>query len=99
MDRIEDVLKTGCRFGYADGSSLPAPYEVQSVCGRLLDAWAVWRGRAVAIQWPHHRHRASTPPWVAAGLPSEPSRKTDEAEPPLDSHALGDLDLLKKPAR
>ena len=57
MERIEDLLASGCYVGYK-GYSIPGlPVPMYGLKWRLIDVWLVLTGRAVAVQWPHHRDR------------------------------------------
>lgn len=49
---------------YGDGKWVPSrPYGgfVPARFGRLRDAWAVFRGRAEAVQWPDQRAQEGSP--------------------------------------
>lgn len=54
MERIEDLLD--CQTQIVDGRWIPSlPIQPSWIMRRLRDAWAVWRMRATAVQWPHQR--------------------------------------------
>lgn len=52
---IEDVLEADVTFGCPKSRRyLPAiPLKLRFT--RTKDAWAVFMGRAEAVQWPHHK--------------------------------------------
>lgn len=66
MERIEDLAHPESpKASYRDVETggqryaevwLPAlPLPLFTLRSRLDDAWAVWTGRATAVQWPHQR--------------------------------------------
>jgi hypothetical protein len=70
MERIEDLVHPdapqaqyrgvethGRRYATVWLPSLPLP--MFGLRYRLADAWAVFKGRATAVQWPHQREGAA----------------------------------------
>ena len=59
MERIEDLMCSGVQAHYktTEGEGWLPSLSIQPtfITYRLRDAWAVFTGRATAIQWPHQR--------------------------------------------
>lgn len=84
MERIEDLAHPheGCLTEYREldvrgvrhaSIWLPAlPIQPTFLRSRLLDAWAVWKGKATAVQWPHQRDVC-----YRCTLPGQPCGKCD----------------------
>jgi hypothetical protein len=71
MERIEDLchpdapraqylVLTVAGRTYVDAWLPSLPLSMFTLRSRLADAWAVWKGRATAVQWPHQRDEAQS---------------------------------------